>query len=88
MVAADFLKESSSCDFYVEIHQGSYNCGASLDVDIVFVSLLVRFTSVEFSQGNLVSDNRTHKSDQGYLGPIKMNEEKKLFLVPASQYLF
>ena len=41
-----------------------------------FVSSLARVTSVKFQKLHSVTDNQTHRSDQGYLGPIKINSFK------------
>ena len=48
----------------------------SLSVSILFVSSSAGVTSVKFHttslSHSLVSDNQTHRSDQVYLGPIKI----------------
>ena len=58
----------------------------ALSVGIEFVSSSARVTSVNFAQVAhsvclLLRDKRTHRSDQGHLGPIKINlffDQKRL----------
>ena len=44
----------------------------ALSVSIDLVSSSARFTSVKFQKPLSVTENRTHRSDQGDLGPIKI----------------
>ena len=50
----------------------------ALSASIEFVSSSARVTSVKFQKGVLlIRENRTHRSDQGHLGPIKIYEYTK-----------
>ena len=49
----------------------------AISVSIEMVSSSARVTSAKSAKGLRVSETWTHRSDQGYLGPIKRQEDNK-----------
>ena len=58
-----------------------WNAFLSLLVSIQFVSSSAGVTSVKFQQRLLVTENQTHRSDQGDLGPIKTHLLDQFFII-------
>ena len=54
------------------------DCLLALSVSIDLVSSSTRVTSVQSAKDVVVTENRTHRSDQGYLGPIINQYEMKI----------
>ena len=59
----------------------AWNCPLTLSVSIELVSSSARVTSVKFTKR--LKENWTHRSDQGYLGPIKITQFTSIIRIPS-----